>query len=337
MKNELPQAYTMRAATMDDAQSVTDLIIACDIEEFGRPEYGLEDLLAMWRREDFDLANDSHVILANDGTFAAYMDMYDRGDIIQLNNNSCVHPAHKNRGIEEWMLERAEEWAREHATDEPIVIRHVLNADAPERVARMKDWGYKPVRNAWIMQIILDECPHEPQVSPGIVIRPMQLGNDEKLVWHCIQEAFRDLWQHQDSPYAEWSALVLENANLAPDLSFLAFDCELVVGATVTMVAENGAWIQQVGVRRPWRGRGIGLALLETIFAELYKRGIHEAGLEVDAENPSGALRLYERAGMHVYEHFTEFRKVIVGRGEAFSVVSVNQATTASENASPLR
>lgn len=319
----------MRAATHDDAQAVTDLIIACDIEEFGRPEYEVEDLRGMWRRKDFDLAKDSHVILASDGTVAAYMDMYDRGDVFHLNNNSCVHPAHKNRGIEEWILERAEEWAREHASAEPIVIRHVLNADAPARVERMLRWGYEPVRNAWIMQIILDAPPFEPVPTPGITIRPMRLGNDEKLVWYCIQEAFRDLWQHQDSPYAEWSALTLGNANLAPDLSFLAFDGELLVGATVTMLDGIGAWIQQVGVRRQWRGRGIGLALLETIFTELYKRGIHEAGLEVDAENPSGALRLYERAGMRVHEHFTEFRKVVSGKGETLSVTSAKQAIIA--------
>src|SRR5205814_2278093 len=91
--------------------------------------------------------------------------------------------------------------------------------------------------------------------------------------------------------------------------SFLAFDGELIVGATITMNDELGGWIQQVGVRRPWRGRGIGLALLDTIFSEMFKQGIPHAGLEVDAENPSGALRLYQRAGMHVDKHFTEYRK----------------------------
>lgn len=70
-----------------------------------------------------------------------------------------------------------------------------------------------------------------------------------------------------------------------------------------------GGWVQQVGVRRPWRGRGIGLALLHTVFGELYKLAVPHVGLEVDAQNPSGALRLYERAGMHVQERFTEFRK----------------------------
>ncbi len=299
----------MRAATMDDAQAVTDLIVACDIEEFGRPEYALEDLLAMWRRKNFDLENDAWLIFASDGTLAGYMDMYHRGDVVQLNNNSCVHPAHKNRGIEEWMLERAEEWAREHATEEPIVIRHVVNANAPARVARMERWGYDAVRQAWIMHIDLDKQPAAPIVPEGIVVRAFERGRDERAAWSCIQEAFRDLWQHQDVPYDEWASYVLEHKAWSPELSYLAFDGDEIVGTTITLNDELGGWMQQVAVRRPWRNRGIALALLQTVFGELYRRGVPDAGLEVDSANPSGALRVYERAGMRVKDHFTEFRK----------------------------
>ncbi len=301
----------MRAATMDDAQAVTDLIVACDIEEFGRPEYGLEDLLAMWRRKNFDLARDAWVILANDGTVVGYADMHYAGGLVRLNNNSCVHPAHKNRGIEEWMLERAEEWARERVTDAPIILRHVINANAPARVARMERWGYEAVRQAWIMHIDLDKQPPAPIVPDGIVIRAFERGLDERAAWMCIQEAFRDLWQHQDVPYDEWASYVIEHKAWSPELSYLAFDGDEIVGATITLNDELGGWVQQVAVRRPWRGRGIGLALLHRVFGELYKRGVPHVGLEVDAESLTGATRLYERAGMRVHEHFTEFRKVL--------------------------
>lgn len=309
MKNELPQGYTARAANTEDARAVTDLIVACDIEEFGRPGYGIEDLLTMWRRKNFNLATDSHLVLASDGTVAGYMDMFDRGDVAQLNNNSCVHPTHKNHGIEEWMLERAEEWARERVKDRPIVIRHVLNANAPARVERMRRWGYQAVRQAWILHIDLDKPPGTPQVPEGIVVRSFERGRDERDAWMCIQEAFRDLWEHKDVPYDEWASFVLEHKAFSPELSYLAFDGDEIVGTTITLNDELGAWVQQVGVRRPWRGRGIALALLQIVFGELYKRGVPHAGLEVDAENPSGALRVYERAGMRVQEHFTEFRK----------------------------
>lgn len=311
MKNELPQGFTWRAPTIQDAQAVTDLVIANDIDEFGKPEYGVQDLLAMWRRKNFDLARDARMIVAPDGTLAAYCDMHASRGVVNLDNISGVQPGYKNQGIEEWILECAENWAQEYVTNGPIVLRHVLNADAHLRVARMKRFGYSAVRNAWIMKIDLVQAPPAPVISPGIVIRSFELGRDERAVWACIQEAFRDLWQHQDIPYDEWASFVLEHASWSAALSYLAFDGDELVGATIVMNDELGGWVQQVAVRRPWRGRGIGLALLHSIFGGLYKLGVPFAGLEVDAENPTGALGLYQRAGMHVDKHFTEFRKAL--------------------------
>ena len=60
------------------------------------------------------------------------------------------------------------------------------------------------------------------------------------------------------------------------------------------------AWVHVLGVRRPWRRRGLGLALLLRVFAEFYARGERRAVLQVDSENETGATRLYERAGMSV-------------------------------------
>ena len=51
-------------------------------------------------------------------------------------------------------------------------------------------------------------------------------------------------------------------------------------------------------MRRPWRGRGLGRALLREAFAELRRRGLPRAYLGVDSENPTGAMGLYESVGM---------------------------------------
>jgi mycothiol synthase len=49
--------------------------------------------------------------------------------------------------------------------------------------------------------------------------------------------------------------------------------------------------------RRPWRGRGVASALIGRNLRLLAERGMTEAALGVDAENPTGALALYERVG----------------------------------------
>ena len=72
---------------------------------------------------------------------------------------------------------------------------------------------------------------------------------------------------------------------------------------------EGIGWVSSLGVRRPCRKRGLGLALLRHAFSEFYRRGKRKVGLGVDAQNLTGALRLYENAGMHVHQTFDQYEK----------------------------
>lgn len=72
-------------------------------------------------------------------------------------------------------------------------------------------------------------------------------------------------------------------------------------------------WIFGLGVRRPWRRRGLGLALLRHCLGALYDRGKRRVGLGVDAQSPTGATRLYEKAGMSVYRRNGIYEKDLVG------------------------
>ena len=61
--------------------------------------------------------------------------------------------------------------------------------------------------------------------------------------------------------------------------------------------------VDNLGVRRPWRKRGLGRALLVASLRGLRERGQTEVALGVDAENLSGALRLYESVGFRPIDH----------------------------------
>jgi ribosomal protein S18 acetylase RimI-like enzyme len=67
--------------------------------------------------------------------------------------------------------------------------------------------------------------------------------------------------------------------------------------------------VGSLGVRRPWRKRGLGLSLLTHSFGEFFRRGEQTIGLGVDAENPTGATRLYRRAGMQVADEYVIYLK----------------------------
>jgi ribosomal protein S18 acetylase RimI-like enzyme len=88
-----------------------------------------------------------------------------------------------------------------------------------------------------------------------------------------------------------------------PSLWFLAWDGAEIAGMALCTAQPDKGYIQTVAVRRAWRGRGLGLALLEAAFGTYYERGTRHIELSVDSESPTGAARLYERAGM--YPSFT--------------------------------
>jgi ribosomal protein S18 acetylase RimI-like enzyme len=110
--------------------------------------------------------------------------------------------------------------------------------------------------------------------------------------------------------FEEWQRFRLEADDTDTSLWFMAR-----AGAEVAGVIRcdsqkfGGGFVGALGVRSPWRGRGIGAALLQHAFAEYCRRGLTHVSLGVDAENPTGATRLYERVGMRVVSEDVVFEK----------------------------
>ena len=73
----------------------------------------------------------------------------------------------------------------------------------------------------------------------------------------------------------------------------------------------GGGYVALLGVRRAWRGLGLGKALLYRSFAEFWTRGVTRVTLGVDAESPTGATKLYERVGMEVESCMVVFEKAL--------------------------
>jgi ribosomal protein S18 acetylase RimI-like enzyme len=106
---------------------------------------------------------------------------------------------------------------------------------------------------------------------------------------------------------------------------FLAMDGDEIAGISLCK-SENelGGWVDSLGVRRLWRRKGIGLALLHHTFGEFYRRGISNVSLAVDAQSLTGATRLYERAGMHVVRQYNDYEKELRA-GKELSTQSVEE------------
>jgi ribosomal protein S18 acetylase RimI-like enzyme len=129
------------------------------------------------------------------------------------------------------------------------------------------------------------------------------------LVFAAITEAFRDHWNHIPKQFESWVQRKKRHG-FQPGLWLLVFDGEEVAAALVGSVfPEMGGWVNNVAVRRPWRRRGIAEAMLREAFRRFAARGITPVNLGVDATNPTGATRLYEKAGMRAVREFVFFEK----------------------------
>jgi mycothiol synthase len=161
--------------------------------------------------------------------------------------------------------------------------------------------GFRHVRYELEMRIDLDAEPPEPVWPEGIEVRSFRPGEDEEAAWQADTEAFADHWEFTPDPYDDFEREVFGHPAFDPSLFFLPVQGDKVAGLSFCLLRDLGetvGWIEILGVRRAWRRRGLALALLHHSFRELRAQGARWAGLEVDAENLTGAVRLYERAGM---------------------------------------
>jgi len=155
----------------------------------------------------------------------------------------------------------------------------------------------------------------------GIELRAFDLRSDEPLrrVVEALDEAFRDHYGHVqgnlDERFEGWEYQIRNDPEYDPELSLVARDGDEIAGACLSAAVFESdtakAYVNSLGVRRPWRGRGIALALLRGVFRTLLAMGKKGVALHVDSESPTGATRLYEKAGMHVDQLSHEYQLVL--------------------------
>ena len=270
----------------------------------------------------FDPARDV-VCAMLDGRLVGYgwSDWVDTTDgLREFRVSGYVHPEHLGQGIGRSILAWQEAHARSHpavTTDRPMT----LGSWAPQKRKRkhrlLQHAGYEPERYFFdMLRPTLDEIA-VPEMPDGLEIRP--IGTDRaslKQLWDADVEAFTDHWGGFDASEAAFER-ALADPEADPTLYVVAWDGDEIAGAVTNAIyhAENEqfgrkrGWLETVFVRRPWRRRGLGAALVARALVRQREAGMSEAMLGVDSANPSGALGLYERAGFVVHERAVAYRK----------------------------
>jgi mycothiol synthase len=304
----LPAGYALRRPARGDFDAVYALTTRIALARHGEADFTRADLLADWQSEDFDRERDAWMVTRADGSLVGYAELW-RDDGERVGIGVRVEPEQCGRGIGSLLRELAEARAAELGPPAGVTVRQWVPVTDAAACAQLISAGYLVVRRFWRMRIDLADAPAAPVWPEGIAVHTLRRDGDERAVYAALQDAFRDHWGQSVPPYERWQQGEIQREDFDPSLWFLALAGQEIVGVVLCRHHGDMGWIDDLGVRRAYRRRGLGMALLRHVFAAFYARGIRRVGLGVDAENVTGATRLYGRAGMRVYRAWDLYDK----------------------------
>ena len=276
----------LRELREEDAERVAELFV----EAFGDARRLDAEEIRSWLRNT-ELKPEWLRVLEHDGSVAGYGDIWIEGGEVALD---VAAPGH-------W--EPFFEWAESEARSRGVPrVRAYFPAEHElEGVATAR--GYRLWRSSYTMEIELGAAP--PAVPPppaGIDVRTYDAERDDAPVRAALNEAFARAPFWHDVTEGSFREFYVGARGFDPSLWLLAWDDDELAGLALAYGERVGdsalGWVGTLGVRPRWRRRGLGETLLRGTFRELHARGLRRVGLGVDTENVTGALRLYERAGM---------------------------------------
>lgn len=242
----------------------------------------LELLRAEWARPDFELGLDNLVAVGEEGRLVGYASMSPNGELALAAENDALaddlYGLIRDRARDRGDRTLAVTVGSPGGTLASLVARHPFTLD----------------HDTLTMWRPLDEPVADPAAPEGIALRSFE-PVDARAV-HALLDAAYLAWDTAYVPVSHegWASAMTGDAEFDPAVWFLAERDGALVGCALHW---SSGWLKDLAVRESERGRGLGATLVQMGLAEFSRRGCARVGLKVDAANPTGAVRLYERLG----------------------------------------
>lgn len=291
-----------------DLDAVVELLRAVEEGDTGEAEWDAKQLREHW--DTIDLDRDAWLVEL-DGRLAGYADLEVR-PAGRMMGDGYVHPELRGRAVGGELLRLTEDEARRRmeGIEGRVYLQNATTAKADELY---RSRGYETVRRFRRMAVELKSAP-DPTPPPGVEVRPLRPG-EEQVVHELVEEAFAEHWEHRRRTFDEFAERTFSRDDYDPTLCAVAEADGELAGASLNWWKDMGdwGWIGTIGVPTRFRGRGIGEALMRWSFAEFLRRGECRVALGVDAQNETGATRLYERLGMETLWEAAVWEKELRG------------------------
>jgi mycothiol synthase len=301
---------TLRPARREDLDAIVELLCACDVAEIGRPDTVPEDVLESWRAPHIDMSTDTCVAAGRPGKVDGYAEITRRptaGAAVEFDGDFWVRPGlEAGPALAEALLQRVLDRAVEMAAGQDPAHLAVFCAQAnPGKSDLLVRHGFIARRRYLRMTIALPSGYAAAPPPAGVRIGDFDPAAHADKVRRLMIAAFSDDFRPRAEPLADWRARLIERPDFDPSFWTLAWESraggrpgERLSGAVIAYDFGDLGWVQGLAVAADRRGCGISLALLQEVFARLAAAGQRTVALGVDTGNETGALRLYERAGM---------------------------------------
>lgn len=234
-----------------------------------------------------------------------------------------VAPAQRTTGVGRvlmsWAVAAAETRLRALDTTAPRVMRAYggEQVDATRRL--LARFGFAPARFFDELLMPLSEAPALAPRRDGveIVSWPVERSEELRLVKN---QAFTDHWGSAPTDAAGWEAW-MTGVGTRLDLSVAAVDTATgqLVGhclaahypADEALLGRRDGWIQNLGVLRAWRSRGLASSMIGESLRRFAAVGFTHAAIGVDSDNPSGAHRLYRSLGFEPSHREVAYERLV--------------------------
>ncbi len=311
------ETVSWRPLTVADRRFVQELVAASELFADGVAESTEADLEASWDRPDVDLTRMSLGGFV-DGRLRAY------AVVFQGRVEASVHPERRGEGLGTHLAKWTWEVARSEGRER---VGQTVSDNEASAAALFQALGYERGHTAWILRRKLGAPFPAPVLPCGYRFRAYTPGVDDPAIYELIDETFSE-WRNADSEpmgFENWAAYALRPA--PPEFVVLlvqepcaagspagaplpcATTAGVLIGVSVghDYESQGEGWIEQIAVRREHRGRGLGGALLAESFRRFQEAGRGSGGVSTDSR--TGALGLYEHAGMVVVRSYTRWVK----------------------------